>query len=289
MKIIDTTYINVNVADARRLNYGHFFTEIPQLPVGEGIKHRLYLIKAIIPYDWQTVYAGRDTYTINGTPYTLTHGIPNIVDLIASMNFQQPDCAILFNRISNRIEYINTTGTTMTVSSTCPLLGLGGTTLTIPAGATAIAPNLVDMRPAPIIQLRCSLPTAMWEITNTGGTSEVRNTSVLAVLGMASTPLYAHLIWRGGFDALYVAQVGDDPNVQVEFEMLDTEDNPIIPQTPPIFVYAIESYRDDEYEILNTQKEVLKLQRYDILLRNQGLIKQDMEVPAEKQSAMKVA
>lgn len=275
MKVIETTYLNVNVADTRRINNGHFYVEIPNLLQGESVTHRLYIIKAIIPYNWQTVTDGQDTFTIsdpNPTTYTLTTGIPNVLDLMGNINYLQSKISFTFNRIANKWEIYNLTANNITLTSTCPLLGLGGNPLVIPALTMVQAPDLIDMRPQPVIQLRCNLPTAMWEIINNQGTSEIRNTSVLAVIGMGGTPLYSHLIWRSGVDALYMAELGNAPNTEVEFEMLDTEDNPIVPQTPPIFVLAVETLRDDEERILKTQEEILKLAQYDMLLKNQQLL-----------------
>ena len=273
MKLINTTYINANVADCRKVNNGDFTMEMPVLPTGEDLLHRLYLIKAVIPYNWQTVYSPYHQFTINTTTYTLTTGIPNILDFIANINSLQNTVVASLNRIANKINYQNTTASSVTLSSTCALLGLSGT-LPIPANSTVSAPNLVDMRPSPVIQFRCNLPTAMWEVINTGN-SEIRNTSILAVMSMGNTPLYGHFIWRAAYDAHYEADVKDLSNALVSFQMLDTDDVPIIPQTPPIFIFAVDTYRDDEAEILDTQKEILKLSRYDILLRNQALIKQE--------------
>lgn len=280
MKLIDTIYINAYVNDCRKINNGNFYVDIPSLPSEPGITHKLYLIKAVIPYNWQTVYSGKDTFTIDATTYTLTHGIPNILDFIEEINTLQSTIVATFNRIANRIYYYNPSLSTVVLSATSPLLGLNGSPLSIPGGTTVAAPALIDMRPSPLIQLRSSLPTAMWEIINTGNTSETRNTSILAVISMGNTPLYSHMIWRGGVDAHYTAEITDQ-NMMVQFEMLDMDDNPIIPQTPPTFVFSVESYRDDEKQILDTQQEILKLARYDMLLKNQPMLKENINLKQE--------
>lgn len=261
MKLLDRKYVFANVADCRHDNFGSFYVSLPELPVGESLYNRMYIKKLIMPYDWRRVESGRDTLTVNGSVKYLTIGNPNILDLVDELNSIQTTFSVKFNRITSRLSFTNTTNGSKTLSTTAnALLGMSTATQTVSSGETYTCEDMVDVRPTPIIEIRVDVGTAGQEVYDGG---QIKNTGVLAAILM-NVPLYSHKLWIDE-NGLYWADVSNE-NKEIRLTITDTDGNLIVPQTSPYFVIGLDTYRDDEREILKTQQEALKLQQYAMIL-----------------------
>lgn len=270
--LVKSQYIFVSVDDADHDSLGQFKITLPILQTGEKVFNRLYIKKAIIPYNWQRVTATTKTLTINGTPYELTEGNPNILDLIKNINEIQSLIVATFNRITSKIEWANQTGGNITLSSDAyEMLGLEqGVTYTWGIQETLISPRVIDVRPTPIVEIRVDLATAGLEIFDEG---KISNTNILAAIGM-NVPVYGHKVWIDD-QAMYYADITNE-NRDITIIMTDTNGNPIVPQTAPYFVIGIDTLINHQGELVDLQKESLKLQRYNLILSH------GEETPAQK-------
>lgn len=267
MKLLQRQYLFVNVADTNYSNYGTFRVMLPQTETGKNIINRLYIKKAIIPYNWRRVDSTTKTITIDATDYYLTEGNPNILDLITELNTIQTVLVFTFNRITSRIEITNQSATNARTFSTTAWEMMGavsGTTYNIGTSSSISLPNPVDVRPSPILEIRVDMTTAGQEVFVSGVEKGViRNTGVLCAIGI-DVPMYSHKVWVDD-EGFYFADVSNESR-EITFRLTDPNEKAIIPQTSPYFVIAVATYRDDERELLETQKEALKLQQYNLLL-----------------------
>lgn len=237
------------------------------LETGKNIVHRMYIKKAILPYNWKRVEADTKSFTIDASTYYLTEGNPNILDLITELNALQTILMFSFNRITSRIEITNNSDTnsrTFTTTAWEMMGAVQNTTYTVLALSNISLPNPVDVRPPAVVELRVDLTTQGQEIYADGSNKgNIRNTGVLCAIGI-DVPMYSHKIWTDN-EGFYFADVSNE-NREVNFRITDANERPIIPQTSPYFVIAVATYRDDERELLETQKEALKLQQYQLIL-----------------------
>lgn len=260
--LIKSQYVFVNVEDADHDSLGRFQVALPQLETGENIINRMYIKKAIIPYNWKRVTSTTNTITLNGTPYTLTEGNPNILDLISEINSIQSLVTASFNRIKSKIEWYNNTAGNVSMTTTAyEMLGaIKGVTYTWGIQETLVLPNVIDVRPTPIIEIRVDVATAGHEIASDGN---ITNTNVLCAIGM-NTPVYGHKIWIDD-QAMYYADVTNE-NRDLTMTITDVNGNQIIPQTSPYFVIGIDTLQNYQNDMVNLQKESVKLQRYNLIL-----------------------
>jgi len=263
MKLINRRYVFASVEDCRYTNYSTFYLSLPELETEPHLEHRLFVNKMILPYNWKSVDSTNNRFTVGGVDYTLTEGNPNIIDLLDDINDKQNYLFASFNRITSKVSFSNVSASSKTLNTNCyKPLGMDTSTPTINAGAIYTAPNIVDVRPKPIVEIHVDTGTAGQEIYNGG---EIKNTGVLAAIGM-DVSVYSHKIWIDR-DAMFWANITNQ-NREIRVDIRDTDGNNIIPQTSPYFVFGINTYRDDERQLLQTQEEALKLMRYDLLLKD---------------------
>lgn len=280
MKLINRSYVFANVKDTTYVNYGDFYIPIPTLP--ETTKYmttRLFIKKVILPYDWKRVDSTNNQITIvnlqNNTTanYYLTEGNPNVIDLVDELNTLQTDFTVSFNRITSRLSFHNTKGHGHTLSTTAnELLGIPAGPHTVNGNETYIAPNPVDVRPYPIVEFRIDVNTAGQEVFN----KQVNNTGILCAVAM-NVPLYGHKVWVD--DAgLYWCDI-TNINKDLHIKITNPDGIAIIPQTSPYFVLGFDTYIDEEAQLLEVQREALKLQQYSMVLNHAP--KEDINLPPE--------
>lgn len=260
--LIKRQYIFVSVEDAEYTNLGRFKLSLPQMETGDNIINRMYIKKAIIPYNWRRVTTTNKTLTINGVNYSLTEGNPNIIDLIQDINNIQTTLTATFNRITSKIEWFNNTASAVTFSTTAyEMLGaVKGATYTMPALQTYVLPRIVDVRPTPIIEVRVDVATAGYEISNGG---DISNTNILCAISM-NVPVYSHKVWIDD-NALYFADVTNE-NRDLTLTITDTHGMIIEPQSSPYFVIGIDTLANYQSEQSELQRELVKLQKYNLIL-----------------------
>lgn len=260
--LIKSQYVFVSVEDADHDNLGKFRVTLPQLQTGENIYNRLYIKKAIIPYNWKRVTETSKTITINNVPYELTEGNPNILDLIKEINTIQTAVTATFNRITSKIEWYNNTAGNVTLTTDAhEMLGaIAGQTYTWGIQETLVFPRVVDVRPTPIVEVRVDVATAGAEILPEG---KISNTNILSAISM-NVPVYSHKVWIDD-QAMYYADVTNE-NRDITMTLTDTSGVLIIPQTPPYFVIGIDTLANHQREMVDLQKESVKLQRYNLIL-----------------------
>lgn len=260
--LIKRQYVFVSVEDADHDSLGRFKVALPQLQTGDNIINRMYIKKAIIPYNWKRVTADSKTITLNGTSYELTEGNPNILDLIKDINAIQTDVTATFNRITSKIEWYNNTQGNITMTTTAhEMLGaVAGQSYTWGIQETLTLPRVVDVRPTPIVEVRVDVATAGNEILSGG---EISNTNILCAIAM-NCPVYSHKVWIDD-NALYFADVTNE-NRDLTLTMTDINGVLIEPQTPPYFVVGIDTMVNYQSEQTDLQKELVKLQKYNLIL-----------------------
>lgn len=271
MKLISSKNIFANVADCKYNNFGKFRVPIPVLPQEQGLIHKLSCKKIILPYNWLRVISGlNDTITlvINSitTTITITSGNPNIVDLITFINNYQTKVLATFNRMNSKIEWNNQCSeqATITLSTTAiELLGITSS-LTIPYLATETSQSIVDVRPAPIVQIKITSGTNNEEVFNSGS---LKNSGVLLTIGM-DTPLYGINIYEDA-EGDYETEITKEMR-EISVRITDVNDNILIPQTSPYFTFCIQSYRDTDEESMSIQKEQLQLKKMGMILKHTG-------------------
>lgn len=268
MKLLARNYVFANVADTIHTSFGAFRVQLPDLHTGKNIYNRLYIKKCVIPYNWKRVTANTKTLTIDGVAHNITEGNYNILNLVTELNAVQPHIHIHFNQITSRLSFHNhNSGHDVVFSSTAwEMLGLADSSpITILRTETYEAPNPVDVRPKPVIEIRVDVSTAGQEIIEdpTEGKGQIQNTNILCAIAM-DVPIYSHKVWIDD-NGLYFANVTNE-NREIHFTITDTNGNLITPQSSPYFIIGVDTYRDDERELLDVQKEALKLQQYNMLL-----------------------
>lgn len=272
MKLVDTKYIFVNVADTEHVSYGDFKIPLPQFQTGVGVYNHMYIKKHVIPYDWKAFSSGNNTISITiGAKtyvYTLTEGNPNIYDLVTEINTIQSYFTVSFNRTASKLYWKNNTAFSATLASSAyKKLGLASTGMVVFAGAISPSPNIVDVAPARILIIKSELPSSGEEVyISTSVTGETRDTGIVSAICM-DVPPYSHKVWRdmGGFYYSYIQKTTQS----VRFWFEDVDGNKIVPQTPPFLVIAVETYKDDSGELLSTQQEALRLQKFALLVKGQ--------------------
>ena len=272
MKLVDTKYIFVNIADTEHISYGDFRIPLPQFQTGTGVYNHMYIKKHVIPYDWKAFNSGNNTLTItvNTTvhTYTLTEGNPNVMDLVAEINSLQTYVTASFNRTSSKISWKNNTVSTVYISAGAyKKIGLNASALTVATATTVASPNIVDVAPARILIIKSELPSSGEEVyISSSVTGETRDTGIVSAICM-DVPPYSHKVWRdmGGFYYSYIQKTTQS----VRFWFEDVDGNKIVPQTPPFLVVAVETYKDDSGELLSTQQEALRLQKFALLVKGQ--------------------
>lgn len=262
MKLKETKYVFCDVQDTRYITLGDFRLFLPELDTAPNLSHRLFIKKAVIPFNWKTITSTTNIIRINNVDRTLQEGIPNVTDLVTMLNTAQNVFLVTFDKVASRLVWTNVSGATATINSTtCTLLGLTTLPVMVSAGGVYTSPNILDIRPPAICQIRIDAPTAGQEVI-TGG--EVRNTGLLAAIAM-DCPIYSHKIWTD--TGLFFAPINNDAR-ELRIQLTDQHDNPIVPQTSPYFVWGIDTYIDEEKELLQTQQKSLELQKYGLLLQH---------------------
>lgn len=262
MKLKETRYLFCDVQDTRYITLGDFRLFLPELDTAPNLSHRLFIKKAVIPFNYKTITSTTNIIRINNVNRTLQEGIPNVTDLVSMLNTVQNVFIVTFDKVASRLVWTNVTGATATINSTtCNLLGLTTFPVNVSSGGSYTSPNILDIRPPAICQIRIDAPTAGQEVIAGG---EVRNTGLLAAIAM-DCPIYSHKIWTD--TGLFFAPINNDAR-ELRIRLTDQHDNPIAPQTSPYFVWGIDSYIDEERQLLETQKTALELQKYDLLLRH---------------------
>lgn len=270
MKLIDTRYVFLNVKDCEYRTYGDFNVPLPEFRGGAGLFHHLYIKKSIIPYDWKAFTSANNQITITDgiTPITitLTEGNPNIYDLITEINALQIKVVASFNRTASKIYFKNNTPSTLTITTTSNKLGITAP-LVIPSGQIGIGQAIIDLAPDRILIVKSELPTSGEEVyISTDGAGQTKDTGVLSAISM-DVPPYSHKIWRdlGGFYYSYVQPT--TKSIRFWFENVDGQY--LVPQTSPFLVIAVETYQDDSGQLLTTQQESLRLQKFSLLMNAQ--------------------
>lgn len=272
MKLKTRKYIFASVADCRRESKGDFYLKLPELDTETYTTNRLFIKKGIIPYNWKRVTSTTKTITYihqNGTTHTwyLTEGNPSILDLIANMTtLFGNDLDFEFDYIQSRFIFHNhNQNQSFTLATTAyEMLGFeDASPVTIPGATSYITPNPVDVRPSPIIEIRCDVSTEGQEVLDNG---TIADTPILCAIAMDVQP-FSHKVWLDD-NGLYFADITNE-NRELRFTLTDTNGRYIEPQSYPYFIFGIDTYVDDERALLDTQQEALKLQKYDILLRQQ--------------------
>lgn len=274
MKLIDRKYIFADVKDTEYVNYGKFRIDLPDLPTDKNVIHRLFLKKVVMPYNWKASIGNTFTHydpTHGTTVHTFPDGNYSILTLLETMTPWFPnDFVVTFNQITSRLVFTNNGNNPnhdVNISTTAwKMLGFANSSsVFIEHGTTWTTPYPIDLRPIPIIEIRTDCTTAGQEIRNIGGEVEVSDTTILCAIAM-DVPVFSHKIWLDDGGSYFATLVNQYRSVH--FTITDTDGNPIVPQSSPYFVIGIDSYRDDEAELLSTQMESLKLQRYNMLLKS---------------------
>lgn len=270
MKLIDTKYVFVNVKDCEYRTFGDFNIPLPNFKSGRGLISHMYIKKSIIPYDWKAFTSANNQITITDgispITITLTEGNPNIYDLITEINNLQTKVVATFSRTASKISFKNKTLQTLTITTTSNKLGITSP-LTILPVATTTCQAIIDLAPDRILIIKSELPTSGEEVyISSDGAGQTKDTGVLSAISM-DVPPYSHKIWRdfGGFYYSYITPT----TKSIRFWFENTDGVPITPQTPPFLVMAIETYQDDSGELLSTQQEALRLQKFAMLMKTQ--------------------
>lgn len=278
MKLVDTRYLFVNIKDTEYTSYGDFKIPLPSFKSGKNIINHMYIKKSIIPYDWKAFNSTNAFFKIQlglNAPisYTFTEGNPNIYDLITEFNNLQGYLTASFNRTSSKITWKNNSTSSITlIVGNWKAVGFSSASITIPIGSSTTSPNIVDVAPARILIIKSELPSSGEEVFSSQTViGDTKDTGILSAICM-DVPPYSHKIWRdiGGFYYSYIEKTV--PSIRFWFE--DVDGNKIVPQTSPFLVIAIETYEDDTGELLTTQREALKLQKYALLLKHSKQSKQ---------------
>jgi len=268
MKLTDRRYIFCNVKDTLYLDKGKFQILLPDLNEGKNLIHRLFIKKCVIPYNWKVVTSTTKTITTIQNSITktlsLTEGNPTLIDLQTNLTtLFGNDVTYIFDRIQSRFIFTNPSiSHALSISTTAfQLLGFPNSNpVTILAGASYTTENPVDLRPSPIVEIRADINTAGYEIKN----NDINNTNILCAIAMDTQP-FSHKVWVDD-NGLYFAEITNESR-SITIEMTTPDNERIIPQTFPYFIFGIDSFIDDEKFILETQRESLKLQKYSLLLR----------------------
>jgi hypothetical protein len=269
MKLINRRYVFTNVKDTNYLDKGKFQIVLPELEIANHINHRLFIKKCIIPYNWKRVTSTTKTITYvhqNGTTHvwSLTEGNPSLLDLQTELTtLFGNNLDFTFDRIQSRFIFSNhNQNQSFTLSTTAwEMLGFSNASaVTIEGGSSYTCPNPVDLRPSPIVEIRADITTAGHEIHN----GDIKNTNVLCAIAMNVQP-FSHKVWVDD-NGLYFAEITNE-NRAIMIEMTTPDNDRIVPQTFPYFIFGVDSFQDDEKSILETQRESLKLQKYSLLMR----------------------
>lgn len=260
------------VADTNYISYGDWELTLPRLENKPNVIYRLHAHKIILPYNWKRVTSTTKTITYihqNGTTHVwqLTEGNYTIINLIKELTtLFGNDLDFEFNYITSRFVFTNhSVGQSFTLSTTAyEMLGFSDSNpVTVAAQSSYTTPNPVDLRPSPIIELRTDVTTASQEVTSGG---VIANSQILCAIGM-DVPPYSHKIFYD-LAGEFFTEIGNETRA-IRFKLTDPNGVVIEPQSSPYIVFAIDELIDDSGQLLTTQREALKLQKYALMLSSQ--------------------
>lgn len=272
-QLVKETYICVDFKQVSRNNFGEISFVMPFLGLDLiNQQHFLSINQLVLPYNWSAITSQNRAYQINNQAISqLNLGTPTFKELIKELNDRHDGVLYFtFDKATSKMTISNKTNSTITLDFTVDndahkFFGLDKASYSIPANQALVSNYIVDLSPSDLVFVRTNLTTTFVEYV----ADERVNKNLLAVIPI-QVPLFNNHVFMDGSGLFKVPLNTEGQLIQINLE--DRDGDRIIPNSPPYLVLSIQSFIDVNKEALTQQREMVKLQRLQLLLTGQDII-----------------
>ena len=271
--LLTETYICVDFKQVSRNNFGEISFIMPFLGLDLiNQQHFISINQLVLPYNWSAITTQNRAYQINnGALSQLNLGTPTFKDLIKELNTRHDGVLYFsFNQSTSKMTISNKTNSSVILDFTVDndahkFFGLDKASYTIPVDQALVSNYIVDLSPSDLVFVRTNLTTPYIEYV----ASERVNKNLLAVIPI-QVPLFNNHVFMDGSGIFKVPLSSEGQMIQINLE--DRDGDRIVPNSPPYLVLSIQSFVDTNKEAINQQREMVKLQRLQLLLSGKDVL-----------------
>lgn len=271
--LVKETYICVDFKEVSRNNFGEISFIMPFLGLDLiNQQHYISINQLVLPYNWSAITSQNRAYQINnGALSQLKLGTPTFKDLIKELNTRHDGVLYFtFDKATSKMTISNKTNSPVILDFTVDndahkFFGLDKASYTIPVDQALVSNYIVDLSPSDLVFVRTNLTTPYIEYV----ASERVNKNLLAVIPI-QVPLFNNHVFMDGSGIFKVPLSSEGQMIQINLE--DRDGDRIIPNSPPYLVLSIQSFVDTNKEAINQQREMVKLQRLQLLLSGKDVL-----------------
>jgi len=272
-QLVKETYICVDFKQVSRNNFGEISFVMPFLGLDLiNQQHYISINQFVLPYNWSAITSQNRAYQINNNAISqLKLGTPNFNALIKELNDRHDGVLFFtFDKSTSKMTISNKTNNTLVLDFTVEndahkFFGLDKASYSIPENQALVSSYIVDLSPSDLVFVRTNLTTTFVEYV----ADERVNKNLLAVIPI-QVPLFNNHVFMDGSGIFKVSLNTEGQLIQINLE--DRDGDRIIPNTAPYLVLSIQSFIDTNKESLTQQREMVKLQRLQLLLTGQDII-----------------